>query len=165
MKKLYIILIILAPSFTAFSQFHAKEVGMRGGYTSSITFRINLEEDLSYEAQLGYRDNGAIFTLIRQKHSPMGMDRAGNWDFIYGFGMHAGFYFTDTYRILFREVYYGRQLFTPVAGMNGYLGVDYQLEELPLSFGVSFQPYMELSLKQIFGVNLWDFGFSVRYRF
>ena len=165
MRKYYIIIFLLALSGTAFSQYYAKEVGLRGGYTSGITFRVNLEEDLSYEAQLGYRDNGAIFSFIRQKHREMGMDQVGNWEFIYGFGAHAGFYFTDTYRILFREVYFGREIFTPVIGMNGYVGIDYKLEELPMSFGVSFQPYMEISLKQIFGLNLWDFGFSVRYRF
>lgn len=165
MRKFYIIIFLLALSSTAFSQFYAKEVGIRGGYTSGITFRVNLEEDLSYEGQLGYRDNGAIFSVIRQKHREMGMDRMGNWEFIYGFGVHTGFYFTDTYRILFREVYYGREIFTPVFGMNGYVGIDYKLEELPMSFGVSFQPFMEISLKQIFGLNLWDFGFSVRYRF
>lgn len=165
MRKFYIIIFLLSLSSTAFSQFYAKEVGLRGGYTSGITFRVNLEEDLSYEAQLGYRDNGAIFSVIRQKHRVMGLDQAGNWEFIYGFGAHAGFYLTDTYRILFREVYFGREIFTPVFGMNGYVGIDYQLEEIPMSFGFSFQPYMEISLKQVFGINLWDFGFSVRYRF
>ena len=165
MRKFYIILFILGLSSTVFSQYYAKEVGMRGGYTSGITFRVNLEENLSYEAQLSYRDNGGIFTMIRQQHLEMGMDRGGNWEFIYGFGMHAGFYFTDTYRILFREVYFGREIFTPVFGMDGYVGIDYQLQDVPMSFGVSFQPFMEISLKQVFGINLWDFGFSVRYRF
>ena len=93
------------------------------------------------------------------------MDPLGTWEFIYGFGAHTGFYFTDRYRILFREVYFGRDIFTPVFGMNGYVGIDYKMEEVPVSFGVSFQPFMEISLKQIFGLNLWDFGFSVRYRF
>jgi len=165
MRKFYIIIFLLGLTSAVFAQFYAKEAGMRGGYTSGITFRVNLEEDLSYEAQLGYRDKGAIFTLIRQKHREIGMDPVGNWKFIYGFGAHAGFYFTDTYRILFREVYFGREIFTPVFGMNGYVGIDYELVELPMSFGVSFQPFMEISLKQIFGLNLWDFGVSVRYRF
>ena len=107
---------------------------MRGGYTSGINFRVNLEEDLSYEAQLGYRDKGVIFTMIRQQHRPMGMDRMGNWEFIYGFGAHTGFYYTDTYRILFREIYFGREIFTPVIGMNGYLGVEYKLIDLPHEF-------------------------------
>jgi hypothetical protein len=165
MRKFYIIIFFLGLGSSAFAQFYAKEVGIRGGYTSAITFRVNLLEDLSYEAQLGYRDKGAIFTMIRQQHKVIGMDRSGNWEFIYGFGAHAGFYFTDTYRILFREVYFGREIFTPVFGMDGYVGIDYQLVDLPLSFGVSFQPFMEISLKQVFGINFWEFGVSARYRF
>jgi hypothetical protein len=35
----------------------------------------------------------------------------------------------------------------------------------PVSFGFNFQPFMEISLKQLFGINLWDFGFNVKYRF
>ena len=164
MRNLYII-ILLCLSTSVLSQYQAKEVGLRGGYTSGLTFRVNLAEDLSYEAQLGYRDHGAIFSLIRQQHQELGMDRLGNWDFLYGFGAHAGFYFTDSYRIFFREIYFGREVFTPVLGFNGYLGIEYALVDAPVTFGFSFQPFMEISLKQLFGINLWDFGFNVRYRF
>ena len=165
MRNFFFIIFLLCLSPAAFSQYYNKEVGMRGGYSSGITFRVNLEEDLSYEGQLSYRDQGAIFTVIRQKRQEMGMDRLGNWEFLYGFGVHAGFYFTDSYRIFFREVYFGREIFTPVIGMDGYVGIDYRLVELPMSFGFSYQPHMEISLKQIFGINLWDFGFHVRYMF
>jgi len=165
MKNLYTIIILLCLSPAAFSQFYHKEVGARGGYSSGITFRINLEETLSYEAQLNYRDHGGIITIFRQKHMEFGMDRMGNWEFLYGFGIHTGFYYTDSYKILNREIYYGRDIFTPVLGMDGYLGIDYKLVEVPMSFGVSFQPYMEISMKAVFGINLWDFGFHVRYMF
>ena len=165
MRNLYIIILLLFMSSAAFSQFYANEVGLRGGYSGGITFRVNLEENLSYEGQLSYRDNGAIFTMIRQQHQEMGMDPLGNWEFIYGFGVHAGFYFTDSYKIFCREIYYGREIFTPVIGMDGYVGIDYRLADLPMSFGMSFQPHMEISLKQVFGINLWDFGFHARYMF
>ena len=165
MKKFYTIIFLLCLSPAIFAQFYNKEVGIRGGYSSGITFRINLEENLSYEAQLNYRDHGGIFTMFRQQHHEIGMDRLGNWEFIYGFGIHAGFYYTDTYKIFYREIYFGSQFFTPVIGMDGYLGIDYKLVDIPMSFGVSYQPHMELSLKQVFGINLWDFGFHVRYMF
>jgi len=165
MKKFYIIIFLLCLAPAAFSQFYNKEVGIRGGYSSGITFRVNLEESLSYEAQLNYRDHGAVFTMYRQQHSELGMDRLGNWEFLYGFGLHAGFYYTDTYTILFREIYFGTEIFTPVIGMDGYIGIDYKLVDIPMSFGISFQPYMELSLKQVFGINFWDFGFHARYMF
>jgi len=164
MRNIYII-ILLCASANAFPQFYAKEIGIRGGYTAGISIRINIEEALSYEGLVSYRDNGAVFTAIRQKHKEIGMDKFGNWEFLYGFGPHAGFYFTDSYRVLFREIYFGRKLFTPVLGMNGYLGIEYQLVNTPVSFGCSFKPFMEISLKQLFGVNFWDFGLNVRYRF
>ncbi len=164
MRNFYII-ILLCLSSTAFSQFEVKEAGMRFGYTSSLTFRVNLTEDLSYEGQLGYRDHGGIFTMFRQEHQELGMDKFGNWTLLYGFGAHAGFYFTDSYRIFFREVYFGREIFTPVVGVDGYAAIEYELVETPITFGFSYQPFMEISLKQLFGVNFWDFGFTVKYRF
>ena len=164
MRNLYII-ILLGLSSAAFSQNRVKEIGLRGGYTSGVTFRVQLEETLSYEAQAGYRNNGSVLSLYRQQHHTLGMDQMGNWDLIYGFGAHAGFYFTDHYQILFRDVYFGREFFTPVVGMDGYIGIEYQLVEIPVTFGCSFQPYMEISLKRIFGINLWDFGVHMSYRF
>ena len=88
MRKFYTIIFLLCLSPAVFSQFYNKEVGMRGGYSSGITFRINLDADLSYEAQLMYRDNGGMFTMFRQQHKEIGMDRLGNWEFIYGLGLH-----------------------------------------------------------------------------
>ena len=164
MKHLTII-VLLALSTTAFSQYYPMEVGMRGGYTSGVTFRVNLDAELSYEAQLSHRHQGAIVTMLRLKHNEMGIDKNGNWEFIYGLGAHTGFYFTDSYRIFFEEIHYGQNLFTPVFGVDGYAGIDYLLEYLPLSFGVSFQPHMEISMRQLFSMNLWDFGIHVRYRF
>ena len=164
MKKLYIIILLCLPA-ALFAQSETKEVGIRLGYTSGVSFRVNLTEELSYEGQLGYRDKGAIFTVLRQDHMEIGMDQHGNWNFIYGMGAHTGFYFTDSYKIFFHEVYFGREIFTPVIGFDGYVAIEYKMVEAPITFGVSYQPFMEISLKQIFGVNFWDFGFSVKYRF
>ncbi|MEN8158285.1 MAG: hypothetical protein ABFS10_15135 [Bacteroidota bacterium] len=164
MKNL-IIIILLGLSASAFSQYFPKEIGMRGGYTAGITFRVNIEENLSYEGQLSHRHQGVIFTMLRQRHLEMGMDKNGNWKFLYGMGAHAGFYFTDSYRILFKEINYGHNVFTPVIGVDGYVGIDYLLEYVPMSFGVSYQPHMEISMRQLVGINLWDFGVHVRYRF
>ncbi len=142
-----------------------REAGLRGGISSGFNLRVRLDETLSYEAQLSYRNSGGVFSLYRQSHRSIGMDRTGNWDFIYGFGAHVGFYFTDSYRTLLREVYFGRKVFTPVAGFGGYLGIDYQLIDVPVSVGISFQPHMEISLARIFGLNFWDLGLCIRYRF
>lgn len=166
MKRIYIILSALFLIGTSLlGQAERNEIGFRGGYSFGPMYRINLTEDLSYEAQLVYRNQGAVVTALRQRHEDIGMDRGGNWKFLYGMGIHAGFYFTDHYRVFFQEIYYGRNILTPVVGIDGYVGVDYCLEVIPMSIGVNFQPFMEISLASIFGVNLWDFGMSIRYRF
>jgi len=165
MKHFIFILLFLGITASTKAQFYSMEAGLRGGYTGGLTFRVNIDTDLSYEAQLCYRNRGTIVNMFRLKHKEIGMDRHGNWEFIYGLGVHAGFYYTDSYRVFFKEIYYGSELFTPVLGVDGYLGIDYNMEALPVSFGLSFQPHMELSLMQIFGVNFWDFGLHVRYKF
>jgi len=164
MKK-FTIIIFLFSSAGAFAQYYPFEAGVTGGYSSGFTFRVNIEEDISYEAQLVYRNTGAIVTMFRQKHVELKMVQNGTWEFLYGMGFHAGFYFTDSYRIFWKEIYYGQNLFTPVIGADGYIGIDYSLDAIPMSFGLSFQPHMEISLMQIFGINLWDFGMHVRYKF
>ena len=86
MKKLYIIILLCLPA-ALLAQPETKEVGVRLGYTSGVTFRVNLAEDLSYEGQLAYRDKGCIFTILRLEQMEMGMDRHGNWNFVYGMGI------------------------------------------------------------------------------
>jgi len=165
MMKYLTLILLLALTVNAHSQYYPMEVGMRGGYSSGLSFRVNLDEVLSYEAQLSYRHQGAIITMLRLKRQEMAMDKNGNWEFLWGMGAHTGFYFTDSYRIFFEEIHYGQNLFTPVFGVDGYVGIDYLLEYLPISFGASFQPHMEISMRQLFSMNLWDFGIHVRYRF
>jgi len=165
MKRKASIIIFLVVSTAAFAQYERFEIGLRGGYSGGVSFRVNLDDDVSYEAQLVYRNQGGIITMYRQKHIEMKMVRTGTWEFLYGMGFHAGFYFTDSYRIFWKEIYYDQNLFTPVVGADGYIGIDYTLEHIPVSFGASFQPHMEISLRQVFGINLWDFGIHVRYKF
>jgi hypothetical protein len=159
------ICILLCIVSNAFSQYYPREVGIRGGFSSGVTFRVNIDEELSYEGQLCYRHQGGIFTMFRQNHIELGMDRGGVWELVYGMGAHAGFYFTDSYSLFNKEIYYGYYIFTPVVGVDGYAGIDYLLEEVPMGIGISFQPHMEISMRQIFGINLWDFGIHVNYRF
>jgi hypothetical protein len=163
--RIFTIIILLGISAGAFSQYYPREIGLRGGYSGGFTFRANIEHNLSYEAQLCYRNHGAVFTMYRLKHKELGMDKYGNWELVYGTGVHAGFYFTDSYRVFYQQINYGQNLFTPVMGVDGFIGIEYMMEYFPVTFGCSFQPHAEVSLRQIFSVNLWDFGVHARYRF
>lgn len=164
MKKLLSIIILII-SIDGYAQFYPLEAGVTGGLSSGLNFRAYLDESLSYEAQLSFRNEGLQFNLFRQVHEEMEMTENGTIYFVFGYGAHAGFYYTDRYNVLFREIYFGRDVFSPLLGIDGYAAIEYRMYDTPISFGLSFKPFMELSLKQIVGVNMWDFGFTFKYRF
>lgn len=164
MKTRWIIILIFA-SFNASAQFYPMEAGGEGGLSSGLNFRVYLEEELSYEALLSFRNNGLQVHLFRQQHTELHYNPNGTLFFVYGFGPHAGFYYTDTYRVFFQDIYFGSKVFTPVVGANGYAALEYRFNEWPASVGLRYKPFLEVSLKQIFAANLFDFGFTFKYRF
>ncbi len=164
MKHLLIFFFIFI-SLEGFSQFYPLEAGAVGGVSSGLNFRAYLDEDLSYEALLSFRNDGAQFNLFRQNHTELQMTEKGSFNLVYGFGSHLGFYYSETYTVFFQDVNFGRRVFSPVLGMDGFVAIEYRFHETPISIGLNFKPFMELSLRQIFGINLWDTGLTVKYRF
>lgn len=165
MKKLYIIILFFLLSVKGFGQFYPLEAGITGGLSPGFTFRVFLDEQLSYESQLTFRYEGVQLNLFRQSHREIEMTENGTLYFISGFGLHGGFYYTDVYSNYFRRVEYDEKVFSPVAGVDGYFAVEYRLHEAPISFGLSYKPFAEFSLREIVGLNFWDFGFTFAYRF
>lgn len=164
MRPTFTILFLLG-SMTVFCQFYPLEVGGSGGFSSGINFRAYLEEELSYESLVSFRYDGLQAHLVRQQHHELEMMETGALYLVYGYGAHVGFYYTDQYSVFTRDIYFGQRIFTPVVGLDGYAALEYRFLDTPLSIGISYKPYMEISLRQIFGVNLWDFGFTAKYRF
>jgi len=164
MKK-FLVLIMLTACFTGYGQFYQKEAGFRTGFTPGLQLRVNLEEQLSYDFLLSFRNQGAQLHLLRQQNKELFYNEKGSLFLFYGFGAHAGFSFTDHYTIFFRTIYFGQRVFSPLAGIDGYASLEFRLEEQPFSFGIDFKPFMEVSLSQLFIVNIWDFALSARYRF
>ena len=162
--QLLIILFSLLPC-SAFSQFYPFEVGGVGGYSSGLNCRAYLGEHLSYETLLSIRNDGLQLHLFRQKHEEIKDTPSGSLQFVYGVGAHAGFYFTDNYNVFYHTIYFGEKIFTPAVGVDGYAALEYRLYDIPFSVGIRYKPFMEISLKQIFGINLWDVGVTFKYRF
>ena len=168
MKKLLIVLIIsILPGSVLFSQNFMREAGLRGGLTSGYTYRQYLDEYLSYEGIFSFRKAGMQFTLIRQVHemNPV-LDLGTNFNFLYGFGGHVGYYFSDYYKVFGNaEYYYDQKMFSPVVGVDAYAALEYRLDSFPLVVGMDYKPFFEFSMYQFFKLRLWDFAFNIRYRF
>lgn len=152
---------------TAFSQNFQREAGLRGGLTSGFTYRQYLDEYLSYESILSFRHAGMQFTMLRQIHEgPSVFDLSNNFNFLYGFGGHAGFFFTDRYSSLgYRNFYYPQRKFSPVLGVDAYAAMEYRMDSYPIVFGLDYKPFFEFSFYDFFKIRLWDFAFTLKYRF
>jgi hypothetical protein len=168
MKKiLFLALFAFIYNNYAHAQDPIREAGIRGGLTSGFTYRQYLHESLSYEAILSYRKSGMQITLLRQVHEmhPY-LDLPSNFDFIYGYGAHAGYYYSDKFRPFgFNDYYYPRRKFSPLLGVDFYAGIEYSFDSFPVLVGFDFKPFFEFSLYQYFKLNIWDFAFTAKYRF
>lgn len=163
--KRFLLIIFTVLSMSCMGQFYPLEAGGFGGYSSGFTFRAYLDDVTSYEALVSFKNRGLQLHLFRQENKELQMTELGSVYLTFGYGAHAGFYYADHYNIFFRDVYFGSEKFSPLAGVDMYAAFEYRFQEIPLSVGIAYKPYMELSLRQIFGINIWDVGFTVKYRF
>lgn len=164
-KTILLFLVVLAPLLGRTQEF-AREAGFRGGLSAGLTYRQYLRDNLSYEALLSFRHSGMQLTLLRQIHETTLQAYAENFYFLYGYGGHAGYYFTDRYRSAFwKETYYQYRRFSPLLGVDGFAAIEYRLNTIPLTVAFDYKPYFEVSLYQFFRIQIWDFAFAVKYRF
>lgn len=167
MKKLILFVTLISAVYTVRAQEFMREAGVRGGITAGFTYRQYLDEYLSYESILSFRKAGLQMTMIRQIHEgPSILDLSNNFNFLYGYGAHLGFFFTDHYRPFgYNEFYFPQRKFSPVVGVDAYAGMEYRFDSYPVVIGLDYKPFFEFSMYQFFKLRLWDFAFTARYRF
>jgi len=166
MRTLIIIIGLLLSASLLSAQSFSREAGIRGGLSSGFTYRVYLEETLSYEALLSFRQGGMQMTALRQIHEPESYGISENLWFTYGYGAHVGFFFTDKYKFMFYdEIYYPNRRFSPVAGIDGYAGLEYRVQDFPLTIGLDYKPFFEFYIYQFFKLRLADMAFTAKYRF
>ena len=156
MKKL-VRLIIIAFSITAFnySQDYSTGIGLRAGFESGITFKQFISSKSALEAIVATRWRGAEFTGLYEVHNMAFHTERLNWYF--GFGAHIGFW-NGNY------VEWG----TPgtryaVLGIDGILGLEYNLKEIPVNIGVDWKPAFNVLGYEGFWVD--GGAISIRYIF
>jgi len=143
-----------------------KEVGIRGGITSGITYRQYLEHNFSYEGLMSFRKDGLQFTLLRQIHEQALLDVSENLFVVYGYGAHAGFFYDSDYKMfIYNRIYYPERRFSPVVGIDGYGALEYRMSSYPISFALDYKPFFEVSTYQFFKISIWDMALAVKYRF
>jgi hypothetical protein len=164
MKRIILLLLFASFGLTSFAQQYNKSAGLRFGVSSGFEYRVYSDENDSYRFLLSTRDRGAQLHLIREFHQFEMFSFSDELAFIYGVGVHAGFTRWDVpYGSQYSETYSTRT--GMVAGMDGVIGVEYNFTEAPISLGIEVKPFFEFLGQNFFYIELFDFAFTVKYRF
>jgi hypothetical protein len=160
-----LIFLILLFSLPVHAQNYFRAVGIRGGFSSGFTYRQHLDPELAYEGLLSFRQGGLQFTALRQHIQPAPFQFSDDFYFIYGYGGHLGFNYTDHYVFMFNEYYYSEKRFSPLIGLDGFLGLEYHIPTIPVQVGLDLKPFFEFSIFEFFRIIPWDFAFTIKYIF
>lgn len=163
MRKIFYLVLFLSLPVSA--QDNSRAVGLRGGLSSGFTYRQYLDPEIAYEGLLSFRQGGMQFTVSREIIQPAMFEFSEDFFFIYGYGGHIGFNYTDNYNIMFHEYIYYEKRFSPLIGIDGYVGLEYHIPVIPIHVGIDLKPFFEFSLYEIFRLVPWDFGFTIKYVF
>lgn len=155
-KVIFILTLFLSTSFSSIAQDYTTGIGLRGGFTSGVTVKHFIGGKAALEGIFGTAWRGFNFTGLYELHSYSAFDvERLNW--YYGLGGHIGFW----------NGYAGHPWFTnnrsyTVIGVDGIVGIEYNIEEIPINISLDVKPAINL----IGYTGFWfDGAFSVRYIF
>lgn len=140
MKNLIILFSLL---FVCFSSLNAQEyktaIGARLGYSLSVSIKQFISESHAIEAYLGTRGRydyrWASISAAYLLHKPIEAVELEGLNWYYGFGGSAYFWTWDD-----RYSYYKDQYSSTSFGVQGYLGVDYKFQNIPLNITLDWVP-------------------------
>jgi hypothetical protein len=164
-RKVYIFLFLFLCMGTLKAQNYTRDAGLRLGYPFSVTFRQFYSDDDALECMLSIGRHSVTITALKELFAPALRHFSENTFFIYGFGAHAGIASLDHYRVLNRTYLLNDRMITTLVGIDGLIGFEYRLSDLPFLLSTDFKPYFEYSTIQFFNLNLLNFCISVKYRF
>lgn len=153
-RTLTILLVIAALSFSAQAQSYKTALGLRGGDPSGVDFKafISSTNALELIAGTGYFGHNFSITGFYQWQKPTGW--TPNLDWYIGPGAHVGFW-NDYYRDEYKT--------GVLVGVDGIVGLEYTLDDIPLNFAIGMGPTFQLTSGP--GWYYWNGGFAVRYVF
>jgi hypothetical protein len=133
-------------------------VGVRFGYNPGLSVKHFISGTAALEGIVQVRYGGFNLTGLYEKHAQAFETEGLHW--FYGIGGHVGFYRDWRYRNDKFYPYRDDRRF--MLGIDGILGLEYVIKEIPFTVGVDIKPFVEI-LRPSFGY--YDGALTVRYRF
>jgi hypothetical protein len=134
-KTAIIFLLFFSGIFYATAQDYRTGLGFRFGGPTGINAKYFLNSNTAIDGTLGfweYYGTGISLTGLYEIHKSL---NPKNLRFYYGGGLHMGVWNGEFYRI---NQYYGGSFF----GIDGVLGLEYAVKELPLAISIDWNPRM-----------------------
>lgn len=156
MKKIAGVLFVLLFSTAVSAQDYNTAIGVRGGFFNGLSLKHFISSTNALEGVVATHYRGFLVMGMYQIHANAFDAPRLNW--YYGGGAHAGFY-NRRYTPWFADDERGN--FTTF-GIVGVLGLEYKIEEIPITIGVDLTPALN-----IFGhTGFWPgSGLTLRYTF
>lgn len=166
MKQITLIINLLFLTIISYAEEPVKAIGVRGGLSSGFEYRVFSGKLTSYKVLLSARNQGLQLTGMKEFHVPaFEMDQEG-FNLVYGIGVHAGFESWNYYhKDNISQTRISERRSGPVLGMDALAGIEYNVPDIPLVFGIEVKPYSNLFGKHFFQLQPFDFAFTVKYTF
>ena len=163
-RYIYLVVVLLFFGIGSFAQNYTRDAGLRVGEGVFFTYRQFFDEDQAVQATAGFVNRGFRIGGMMEYFKPLAPQKTGNLKLMYGYGIHAGVTYTNRFRVLHR-VYYHDWKWSPQFGIDGLIGFEYRMDDLPFLIDVAAQPYFEYSLNRYFQLKVFNFMVSFKYRF
>jgi hypothetical protein len=165
---LLIFLTLLLVSSKVSGQISTRQAGIRLGYRSGIFYQVSTEAgnaEVAYNAMLSFRKNGVQFTGLKIVYETS-LDRISpDLFFGWGYGGHIGFIYSDHLQFLGEDYYFHGEKFCPLFGIDGWLGAEYRVHEIPLNISLNIKPFVEITLPSFVRLMPGDVAVSISYVF
>ena len=145
-RRLQLVFILwLLLSIYAEGQVYEHAIGVRAGYSSGITYKgFMLHSDGAFEIDAYYNRHGLNLSVLYAYHlEPF---RSKQWLVYFGGGVFGGEWENEF-----------------SVGLAAVGGIEYIVRDLPVNFSVDWKPLVNVF--RVYGIDLLDFGISMRYRF
>jgi hypothetical protein len=165
MKQLFILTLFLLTLISVNAQKFERSAGIRLGYSNGIFFDIQNSDLSSYRFMLNWRDDGKQLTAMKFFRRFKVDKLPAFLSFYYGYGIHAGYSEWDQHITNSTHGYYWEKVKAPVVGLDGLIGVSYDLDRMPVSITCEAKPFFDFWGKTVFKTVPFDFAICAVYHF
>jgi hypothetical protein len=132
-------------------------IGLRGGYPSGLTIKHFRNERTAVEGLIMFLPGFINLTGLWELHKQAFDTERLHW--FYGVGAHISSY-SRNYPKRWNGDYYTDHYVS--FGIDGILGLEYHMKEIPFTIGVDIKPAIDIINPSL---NLWGGALSLRYAF